>query len=336
MNYIQRLVASAAPWAPGPVLTIASPTAASSPVVAADQRLGVFPGLIDPFGAPMAAVETPEMHGEVASPGGPRPAPTLSGPETDAGPARHDTGDRPAHSGRSESQVRIVRPHRETAAPIPPMQPADQIADPQPMSPLQRLVERAPLPDRPASAPVEPARMAEPPIPTQMPAVEPAHRVESTPQAAPARPIDSSEPRTPPPPPLFHDPTAITPDQFTPVGDLTQSVDPARRSMEPAAPPAMQAEPAIPVPPPAPQLQPATDEGPSPFARQPELPPAPDARAGQANTPAPPPERVIERIREVPVMPPTPPKAMTAATQSVIGSLAQRRAGRWQPRLGGF
>jgi hypothetical protein len=58
---------------------------------------------------------------------------------------------------------------------------------------------------------------------------------------------------------------------------------------------------------------------------------APTRRSEAAKPPR---ERVIERIREVPAAAPVQPKAMTAAAQSVIGSLSARRAGAWRSRQG--
>ncbi|WP_296425916.1 hypothetical protein [Yoonia sp.] len=125
----------------------------------------------------------------------------------------------------------------------------------------------------------------------------------------------------------MRNPTAITPDQFQPARvDGQQNVVPAAK-FAPTPTPA-------PAPPPIAQqsqtpLQPTARESASPFARRVDLPPPP-AQQQPANTP--PPERIIERIRDVPVAPAPPPKAMTAAAQSVIGPLSQRGAGRWQSR----
>ena len=64
-------------------------------------------------------------------------------------------------------------------------------------------------------------------------------------------------------------------------------------------------------------------------------PPLPAQRDGPDSFRQPPPERIIERIREVPVAPSPPPARMTAAAQSIIGPLSQRRSGGWRPRQEG-
>jgi hypothetical protein len=84
-------------------------------------------------------------------------------------------------------------------------------------------------------------------------------------------------------------------------------------------------------------LEPAPVDIPSPLARVHDgtvarPAPAPAHQAPERR----PPERIVERIREVPVAPPTTHTPLTAQAQSVIGSLDTPRFGRWRPRQEGF
>jgi hypothetical protein len=341
MNYIQRLFDSAAPVTQGLSTPVAPPTAASSPVVAADQRLGVFPGLVDPFSP------VPSLPGNNATPD--RVAPGAEGPPAGrrSGTTEHaapppaepvpaqQRRDRARQPLRSEGGSRISRP-AHGLAPSPPPALLQDRPEPGPTSPspLQRLVESAPLPDRHPAVPPEPKPRTAPPVPDPASPAEPATIMETAPQATPEQPAKAE---VPVPTPRYRNPTEITPDQFKPRATEASPAPPTER---PAHAPVYAAEPAetsrTEVPAQPEPLQPATDAGPSPFASQPHLPPAPDQHPARDATARPAPERIIERIREVPVSPPAPPKANTAAAQSVIGPLSQRRMGGWQPRQGGF
>ena len=326
MNYIQRLFDSAATSAPARSLPVAPPTMASSPVMAADQRLGIFPGLVDPFGLPPAP---DAAEGEAAPPRRERQAPTPSRTES---PGRTNE---PPRDSRHAATRSAEQPQRN-----PTTQPRDPPRDPhavpgraeQPrITPVQRMVERAPLAARPA--PAIPKSQTPPDTPPPTLTIPPS----TAPETAPSTPTAPSELR--PTLPLIRNPAEITPDQFTPRAAENTQIPPPHDILPPKTSlptEAARTEPRFPEPQPPASLQPAADHGPSPFARQPDLPPAPAAQQTQPEPAKPAPERIIERIREVPITPSTPPKAMTAAAQSVIGPLGQRRFGRWQPRQGGI
>jgi hypothetical protein len=127
----------------------------------------------------------------------------------------------------------------------------------------------------------------------------------------------------------------ITPDQFQPLGGTATD-----RS---AAPPAAPVAAPSPLPSPStvarapPPLEPAARDAGSPLVDRSHLPPPPPPSPERTPLAAPPPpERIVERLRVVPVAPAAPPRAMTAAGQSVIGALGERRSGGWQPRQEGF
>jgi nicotinate-nucleotide--dimethylbenzimidazole phosphoribosyltransferase len=342
VNYIQRLLDSAAPVGAATSFPVAPASAGHSPIIAADQRLGLFPTLVTPLaasaspleaGAPWA--ESPEAarrandvslareparvdRAQLAAPSAPIAAPAATeqrGPEPSAASS---AGSAPAASARG-------------VEPTPPSAPIVAPA-PRAMSALQRLVEADPLPSvrRRASTP-EP-RSSAPSRPAATESVASATRAAAPiTEAAPTRPAPFAA-LSPLPP--SRNPSEITPDQF--------QVRTARTAS--SAPPEAQA-PALPARVRAPAestqtagqtrpfepVRPAASAGSSPFARHPELAAsAPAPRRSEAAKPTP--ERIIERIREVPA--PAPPKAMTAAAQSVIGSLSARRAGAFRPRQG--
>jgi hypothetical protein len=320
VTYIQRLLDSAAPAAAGARLPTVPATAASSPVMAVDQRLGVFPGLIEPIGPIPAMHDRPIAEDRRPASGSP-----VQGAETAAPSPAPRRAERPLSTERPEQHTQSTASPATAQAEMPASSPRVL----RPVSPLQRLVERDPLPDRRASvAPPPSPSPAQPnpaPVPPEAPAVQPA------------MPVRPQLPTTPPP---FYNPTEITPDQFQPA---ERQLD-GRRRAESSSPPATPGVPQAPAPPVLPRppadltptapLQPAADAGPSPFARLPDVPPPP-TRTVRGEPVQPAPERIIERIREVPVTPLAPPKAMTAAAQSVIGPLGQRHGG-WQPRQEGF
>lgn len=319
MNYIQRLFDAAAPPAGHLLVPPVAATAADnvSPVLAADQRLGLFPDLVDPL-VPMpdfAPAPVAEVAAAVAEPG-PRPP--------GAGPKR-------AEARPSPPSAQPHRPHELVAAASRPPIASESAAGPQtlpprPASALQRLVESAPLPP--------PIRRTEAPGgPTAAPVARPLPPTDIAPPSSPEPPSSGAVAAPAPasaPTPLAA-PFRITPDQFQPY--LPETIPPVRTSGEaPVVPP-----PTVPPPASPRTLEPAPHEAPSPFARiaQQPLPPALPAAAPSAAERVLP-ERIIERIREVPIVPPAPPKAMTAAAQSLIGSLSRRGSGRWQPRQEGL
>ena len=314
MNYIQRLFDSAAPMGVSSAVSIAPPLASPSPVGAADQRLGVFPDLIDSFapdpgglGFGAGPADTP-----VQSPG---PAGVRHLPRTEVQPAA--------------PQMLSAPPAAAESAAAPRRRAKD--ARPSPVSPLQMLAERFPLPDRHTPPTARFQQADRPPETGEIPALAERGPVSRPPGAEQPKAIDL--------PPPFANPARITPDQFTPNRETTVSAAPlpgpaafasavAQAAPEPASRPAEFSPPAF-------ALQPAKDTAPSPFSRVPAFAAVPLPAAPQASA-RPQPERIIERIREIPVAPPVPPKAMTAAAQSVIGPLAQRRSGGWQPRQEGY
>jgi hypothetical protein len=332
MNYIQRLLDSAAPPAVSLPMPVAPPTVATSPVIAADQRLALFSGLTPDPGPAIAA---PEPTAATSAPFAAEyrsPSPEVAAPPPDAAPPRQKpfrrvppasaTAGRPASFSADDPDG--VAPQREVRPP-PGSSP-----QPSAISPLQRLVESDPLPRRVAAVPSAPVASTRPPLPAP-PQAAPASSPEARPQPSPPQELRPFAPS-------YSNPATITPDQFTP------------RAPEaiPAAPPVRRAHPldeAAPAPDPTPEppppsrvaapLEPAADRGPSIFARRSgstfDVPPWP----GRPDSVQPRPERIIERIREVPVAPPEPPTPMTAAAQSVIGPLGQRRSGGWQPRQEG-
>lgn len=339
MNYIQRLFAPSARADLGLSAPVAPLSAASSPVVAADQRIGLFPGLVDPFGLGPALPEADDPQSDGPAPDRRSQAPKITPPQAIPGttqPSQRRNRQSTSHEEGRQTARSVPDP---VAPPLPPSR--QDRPGPRPASPLQRLVERDPLPGRHHDGASDPAgRIEQPAAPPTLPA-RPEPRVEATPGVTPA----ATQPAVPDPqspPAIFQYPSAITPDQFQPRSGQTADAAPALRPV-PASAPDPSPAPAEPVPAEAPTpaapaslLRPATDDGPSPFARQVDIPPTPDTQAGWADAAKPAPERIIERIREVPIAPPAPPKAMTAGAQSVIGSLGQRRSNRWQPRQGGY
>jgi hypothetical protein len=342
MNYIQRLFDSAAGAAPVQNLGMAPAGAVNSPVMAADQRLAIFPGLVDPF-SPQPGTDAP--LGPQDAQATPRRAAT---PDLSVAPRQTEAYAGPA-PGRSDTRPPKAEPGPQTASDTPA---------PARINPLQRLVEIDPLPSPRARvhATGSPADIAGPPVkdgraPTPLSTAQPeipARGAEAT--AAAAAPLDATPlpAAMPAADPAMRNPTAITPDQFTPFGEQSlppapmRSANDAKPVPDPAQPDLAPAPLAPAIAPPvtsaiaptrAEPLAPSASQAPSPFARTPDLPPPPTQQV--QHDPPPAPERIIERIREVPVAPAPPPKPMTAAAQSVIGSLSGRGFG-WQPRQGGL
>jgi hypothetical protein len=286
MGYLQRLIDSAAASA-----AVTPAGAAPSPIVAADQRLAEFPGLLDPFLPDSAAPDRPQA----AAPAPQAPVPPLRQP---AAPAVQPIP--PVASVPSSP--------READAPEPrpvPPRPAPESASP-PVHPLQRLVEADPLP------PPAPRRSARP-APQPAPAAEAAPRDTSALLPPPAPPPSGrSAPDAPAAPPLRSarvpaawpiDATAFRP------ADAPQ---PATVAPEPRPRPAASA-----ATPPAESPSPLAGPVMAPAAGAPRLqPPAPEREVVERV------ERIIERVREVPA--PAPPRPMTAAEMSVIGPLGGR------------
>lgn len=331
MNYIQRLFDSAGPGAGALFVPVAPPTAATSPVVAADQRLGAFPHLIDPFGvaavpgagAREGASAAPDRWSR--TPEGSRPPGGLPGQRPEA----------PRQPSRTEGEAPGVRPAPEPTGPAPSPARRTGGAEARPVSPLQRLVESAPLSAPRPATPAERAESVQRAEPrTAAPTSQPSPSAEPEPRPKAAQP-----PATESPPPSIHrNPAEITPDQFRPHDPEPTAVAASEGAAAVPAPALLPAEPpraespvqyVRPVP-----LEPAADTSTSPFAPRADLHPLPPVVPPRESDARPVPERIIERIREVPVGPPTPPKAMTAAAQSVIGSLAQRGSRGWKPRQG--
>lgn len=328
MNYIQRLFDSAAPPMAASNMPVAPSTVANSPVMSADQRLGIFPGLVDPF-SPQPAMDVPPQTQDTARAHVPAPQrrniasdPAASQRPTNA-PVIPTTHESPTSTPQNMS------PHAETqlnTAPATPINPLQRLAemDPLPSTEAGHAARQTPAETTPAMVSPLPASPHEMPVPiadaSRNPAVQPTAPI----------PLPSAQLVIP-------NPTAITPDQFSPRLPDTGSA--------PAKPVSVQESPLPPVahpearpihatPEPPEPIQPSATQAPSPFARTPDLPPPPPVQHVQSD-PTKTPERIIERIQEVPVAPAPPPKPMTAAAQSVIGPLSQRRSG-WQPRQGGF
>jgi hypothetical protein len=328
VNYIQRLLDTAAPTAAPAAVAL---PATASPVLAADQRLGLFPGLVDSFSVLPAAGDAAALP--------PQPAP---GPMPTRTPSAAPGAAEAAPQRRAEPASAVDAPAAAASSATAPTA-GERAPPPRHVSPLQRLVESAPLaPPRrrtPAQAEAEPSAAA---------------ATVNAAQAPPSSPAPIEAPVMPFPAPAaveLAEPFRITADQFRPRETATAAPAPrpapAHPDLEPLAPARSQtariAEPrsGAPAIAPAPLLAaraiaPTPHDAPSPFARMPAPPPplAPAAEAREVERA--PPERVIERIREVPVRPHAPPPAMTAAAQSVIGSLSGHRFGRWQPRQEGW
>lgn len=338
MNYIQRLFDSAAPALAASNAPIAPRAVANSPIMAADPRLGIFPGLVDPFNPQPKMDPPPQSNSPVHSD---PPAPSRGNGHSDLIPLQH----RDAPQTTPTFDIPKSKPQH----PVPSLSSAPigrETAPSTPINPLQRLVESDPLPRPETTAPTraDPAQTAASVAVSAAvsaatsAAISAAGPLPTSPPNSPA-PITGRSPAEPPAPwPLAEraiaNPTAITVDQFSPHLPDTAST-PDQPAGAPVAPMSQAAQPQAAEPQaalaPADPAQPSPAHAPSPFARTPDLP-APMQQAH--NNPAPPPERIIERIREVPVAPAPAPKPMTAAAQSVIGPLSQRSFG-WQPRQGG-
>ena len=323
MNYIQRLFDAAAPSAPRAVAVPVVGAGVGSPIIVADLRLGMFPDLVDPFGTSVgeAMVRAPEQGGEPA--------------------AREPAMDRPVATAAEHPPHSPSRPLESRAEGATPTDGSASNVEINPtaarrISPLQRLAESAPLdpPVRRALESVEPVHRAVP--------VDAAHAETASAGAAPMPAADSVFPAVRNGEPTnagtetapLAAPFRVTADQFQPYAPETHppirtvANDPASRGAAPLLQPRQD------LPQTPPPLEPVARDAESPLARYTEALPPPPA---QAHTPAPAiPERVVERIREVSVAPPAPPPSMTAAAQSVIGSLSQRSSHGWQPRQEGF
>ena len=315
MNYIQRLFDAAAPSAPRTVAVPVAGAGMGSPIIGTDQRLGMFPDLADPFATPVGEpiARTPDQgNGPVARDQGAEPPVGATAPRPAKTPSPRPEAATPADSGASDASIDTT-PARRT-------------------SPLQRLAESAPLdpPVRRARDPAEPGRAAPATasidagsIATLAPAPDPG-----LPAARSERPASVLPAEQP-----LAAPFRVTADQFQP--SALAAPPPIRAAANDAAhEPAALLQPRQDLPPTPPPLQPLARDAESPLARYAEALPPPPV---QAPSPAPAtPERVVERIREVSVAPPAPPPAMTAAGQSVIGSLGQRGSHGWLPRQEGF
>jgi hypothetical protein len=322
VNYIQRLFDAAAPSPPRAVAVPVAGAGMGSPIIAADQRLGMFPDLADPFTASVneTIVRAPERGGELAA----RERAMVRAVATAA--------ERPAQgpSLPPESRAEAATPTDGGAPDVD----IDQTAVRR-ISPLQRLAESAPL-DPPVRRALESAQSVHRAAPADAARTETA----ST-DAAPMPTPDPAFPAALSEKPAYSGteaaplaaPFRVTADQFQPYAPETRPPIQAVAN-DPAQLPPPLLQPRQDLPPTPPPLEPVARDAESPVARYAEALPPPPA---QGRTPAPAiPERVVERIREVSVAPPAPPPSMTAADQSVIGSLSLRGSHGWQPRQEGF
>jgi hypothetical protein len=304
MSYLQRLL-DAAP-APG-----ASPLVpaggATSPVVGADQRLDIFPGLSTPLGVPPVAEDSAPRRdppGPAAeAPGPPHPAPQAAdAPAVD--PPRADAVSDNATPPPAPEQTR-----EQGAMPVEP-----------PMSPWQRIVEADPLPG-PGAPGSDPAHDRDPRAAPAMPrqgeevrqVIEQIIRASADPPAAAER--AHMPPHATPAEPVHADgrpaPWPIGVEDFRPLDAPDPQADgapfatPVARAAAPAAPP--------------------RDIGPSPLSTVPET----VTRAGPPASAPPPPEREIHTVEHIVARgpDPAPPARMTAADASVIGPIRARRRG---------
>jgi len=164
MTYIQRLFNATAP-AMGMSVSVPAvvSTVATSPILAADQRLGMFPGLIDPFTPAPLPPQAP--HGETAPSAPtsrvPAPRPAAQVPQHRPAP-QTDPSQQPAKA-TPRPAPQMPNPEPAAAAVPPPAQPSPV------KSLLQRLVEADPLPApaRPtAPPPIQDLRTGDHPRPT--------------------------------------------------------------------------------------------------------------------------------------------------------------------------
>lgn len=279
MNYIQRLFDTAAP-----AHTIAQPAPmaggpGTSPVVAADQRLGIFPDLMDSFMPRHANSETVEAGPARKSPRARR----------SRAPALDDAA--PQYSTVPETGPPRARNKSSRHAPSPATAAAPETR----VSALQRLVESDPLP-----APAAQRSRASASAPAT-----PEQRCELAPEASD---LPSTLPLS-----RLSERVRVAPDPLQVAGFADAEL---LESPQPGATP----------------LMPSNHEAHSLAAAWLDPFRSPAAATQDESSTASQPERIIERILEVPVAPSAPPRPMTAAGQSVIGSLDSRRAEGWRPR----
>lgn len=312
MSYLQRLLDAAPAPGAGPLVPGVGVT---SPVVAADQRLDIFPGLSTPLGVSPVVEDGPARR-DAPGPKAEAPRPPHAAPQAAQAPAAEPSGADDVHDKAA------------TPRPSKPVPEAGALPVEPPMSPWQRIVEADPLPGPGASRPdtgddsdprPEPAmprqgeevpRIVERIIraPSDPPAAPDAARL--SPQPAPAQPVrwDGSPAPWPIRSEAFRPIDAPDPQmepQPGPPPDSTPVASPVVRTAEPAAPP--------------------RDSGPSPLSTVPED----AARAVPPATAAPRPEREIHTVEHVVEHrpDPAPPARMTAADASVIGPIRTRRRG---------
>jgi len=314
-----------------------------------DQRLDLFPGLIDPLlrAPPQGPVEAaqqgprePSRHDEETS--APLPDSPPSDPAASPRARFHETAGQNATLTRDSARQRTARDThaaRDAAGSAPPAQtPAPPAA-----SPWQRLAEAAPL-----AAPLRRSDLAalfRPEGPGEGAASSVPERLEHVAQAPDRSPDQrrsrrreaedarDTEARAQPYLATPDAPWPIPADALQPVGALetaTPAVQPGNVSEPPrivAAEPPRRAEPAAPPQDRATSPLSALAQTPTVMPRRAEV--SATAGSGDADTRE---VRVVERIREVPAAPP--PKRLTAAEASVIGPLKGRRIGSRHFRFG--
>lgn len=351
MTYLQRLLATAPSPAAGPAPAGApgaggmQPLApasgpATSPIIAADQRLALFPGLLD-AARPDAGPAAPGPENTA------RPAPVTPDPAareraadgTATGDAVRDITRRAGASGRAGPEARVAPwPVTEAQGPPPAAAPtagprsherssAAAGTAPPAVSPWQRVVEQAPLdPPAPPATPADRNRpQADAAIGPPDPAA-PSHRRE------PPAPVPTREPgRAPaeaaPPPAQPHTANTPVPDHPSQVWPIPADALQPHEGPVAASPIALSPEPAREIPERRIAVAATPTQSTSPLARPglemlaPVAPPRASATAGEpvrVESEV----RIVERIREVAADPP--PPRMTAADASVIGPLGRR------------
>lgn len=346
MNYIQRLLDGSAPMqagSVGPTLSapILSPVASArpglgSPVLAADQRLGLFPDLVGP--APgLTGAETTQA-GVARQTVGPPPRSGLGGGT--------DGGATPYHLPETPHQVVDKAPSR----PISRLQEWAESA-PLPLSAPPQSVKAQPPPPQPAQPPPwmgHPQPQAQPEMLPQQPATPTRPKTAShpiaPPSSAPSFIAQSPNPASSPTPSLTEASTAaapwpITAAQFQPLGTpspTANSPTQARPLLQESVPPLPQPDPpAVRVLPNPLPLEPQNPPSPLAYTFQQAMPPPSAVPPSQPVEAAPPEPIVTRRSHELSARPATRPKAATAAAQSVIGPLGTHRFGRWSPRQEG-
>jgi hypothetical protein len=316
VSYLQRLLDAA------PAVSVAPGDVAPSPIMAQDQRLAEFPGLLDPFlappqqdrvpapaagprvGAEASQAPAPDIlqHAEPRQPPDPAPAPIAPDPlpEPVPLPARPDA-DAPEpipELGLPKAGPTLV-PTRE------PGESADRVETPAP-EPEQRVVTE-PVESHTADAP----NAADTPVPDIL--LRPLWPIPK----ADFRPLEAPEPATQVLSEAVSGPRVapVSPEQAAPDAEPAM----VRAPMEPAV--ALE-----PAPTKARPVEPALDVAPSPLTGvletatlgQPEDATTETVREREVHTV----ERVIEKA------PPTPaPLPMTAEAASVVGPISIGRVG---------